>query len=145
MLSHRNLIANTLQIRHWITDGRDGKEIFLSVLPFSHVYGMTSCMNLAVTMAGTMVLLPTFNTQEVLSSIKKYHPTLFPGIPTMYIAINNFPHVRRFGISSIRACVSGAAPLPVEVQESFEKLTKGKIVEGYGLTEASPVTHVNPL
>jgi long-chain acyl-CoA synthetase len=145
MLSHRNLIANTIQIRHWITDGRDGKETFLSVLPFSHVYGMTSCMNLAVTMAGTMVLLPTFNTQEVLSSIKKYHPTLFPGIPTMYIAINNFLHVRRFGISSIRACVSGAAPLPVEVQESFEKLTKGKIVEGYGLTEASPVTHVNPL
>jgi len=145
MLSHRNLVANTIQIRHWITDGRDGKETFLSVLPFSHVYGMTSCMNLAVTMAGTMVLLPTFNTQEVLSSIKKYHPTLFPGIPTMYIAINNFLHVRRFGISSIRACVSGAAPLPVEVQESFEKLTKGKIVEGYGLTEASPVTHVNPL
>jgi long-chain acyl-CoA synthetase len=145
MLSHRNLVANTIQIRHWITDGRDGKETFLSVLPFSHVYGMTSCMNLAVTMAGTMVLLPTFNTQEVLSSIKKYHPTLFPGIPTMYIAISNFPHVRRFGISSIRACVSGAAPLPVEVQESFEKLTKGKIVEGYGLTEASPVTHVNPL
>ncbi|MCJ7645950.1 AMP-binding protein, partial [bacterium] len=82
---------------------------------------------------------------DVLSSIKKYRPTIFPGVPNMYVAINNFPGVRKYGIRSINACISGSAPLPVEVQEAFEKLTKGRLVEGYGLTEASPVTHANPL
>jgi long-chain acyl-CoA synthetase len=145
MLSHRNLIANTLQTRHWIPTLREGKETILSVLPFSHVYGMTVAMNVAVALAATMVILPTFVTEQVLKTIKKYKPTIFPGVPTMYLAINNFPGVRRFGISSIKACISGAAPLPVEVQEAFEKLTRGRLVEGYGLTEATTVTHANPL
>ncbi len=145
MLSHRNLVANTIQERHWIPDLREGGEAVLSVLPFSHVYGMTTAMNLPIFLGATMVLLPTFVTEEVLKTIQKEKPTLFPGVPTMYVAINNFPNVRRYGVGSIRACISGAAPLPVEVQEAFEKLTRGRLVEGYGLTEASPVTHANPL
>jgi long-chain acyl-CoA synthetase len=145
MLSHYNLVANTLQVRHWIPDLREGDEGFLSVLPLSHVYGMTTAMNVPISLAASMVVLPTFVTQEVLRAIRRYRPTIFPGVPPMYVAINNFPHVRRYGIHSIRACISGAAPLPVEVQEAFEKLTRGRLVEGYGLTEASPVTHANPL
>jgi long-chain acyl-CoA synthetase len=91
-----------------------------------------------------MVILSTFTTPEVMRAIRRRRPTLFPGVPTMYTAINDFPGVRRYRVSSIRACISGAAPLPVEVQEAFERLTKGRLVEGYGLTEASPVTHANP-
>lgn len=145
MLSHRNLIANTLQVRHWMRDLEEGGEVVLSVLPFSHSYGMTTAMNLPIFLGATMVLLTTFVTKEVLRTIQKEKPTLFPGVPTMYTAINDFPNVRGYGIDSIRACISGAAPLPVEVQEAFEKLTRGRLVEGYGITEASPVTHANPL
>lgn len=145
MLSHRNLIANTLQTRHWIPSLREGRETCLSVLPFSHVYGMTVAMNVPVALAATMIIMPTFSTEQVLSAIRAYKPTLFPGVPTMYLAINNFPRVRRYGISSIKACLSGSAPLPVEVQEAFEKLTKAKLIEGYGLTEATTATHANPL
>ncbi|MBI4772353.1 MAG: AMP-binding protein, partial [Chloroflexi bacterium] len=85
-----------------------------------------------------------FETRRVLRLIKRYRPTLFPGVPTMFMALANYPGVRKYGIASIRACLSGAAPLPVEVQEAFEKLTRGRLVEGYGLTEAGPVTHANP-
>jgi len=145
MLTHANLVANTTQLRHWITDIDEGAEVLLGVLPFSHSYGMTTCMNLGIAIAATQVLLSTFSTREVLDVIKRYRPSLFPGVPTMYLAINQYPGVRRFGLRSIRACVSGAAPLPLEVQEAFEKLTRGKLVEGYGLTEASPVTHANPI
>jgi long-chain acyl-CoA synthetase len=145
MLRHYNLVANTLQVRHWIPDLREGREVFLSVLPLSHIYGLTTAMNVPVSLAAAMVVLPTFVTQGVLRAIRRYRPTIFPGVPPMYVAINSFPRVRKYGISSIRACISGAAPLPVEVQEAFEKLTRGRLVEGYGLTEASPVTHANPL
>ncbi len=145
MLSHRNLVANALQTRHWLADVREGRERFLCVLPFSHSYGLTTALNVPVMLGATMIMLPSFQTRQVLQTIKATRPTLFPGVPTMYMAINNFPGVRRFGIRSIRACISGAAPLPVEVQEAFEKLTRGRLVEGYGLTEASPVTHGNPL
>jgi len=144
-LSHYNLVANVMQVRAWLTDVRDGQEVTLCVIPFSHVYGMTSAMNTAVAQGASMILLPRFQIEEVLQQIKKYKPTLFPGVPTMYVAINNFPGVRKYNVQSIRACISGAAPLPIEVQEAFEKLTKGKLVEGYGLSEASPVTHSNPI
>jgi long-chain acyl-CoA synthetase len=145
MLSHRNLVANTIQTRHWIPALREGRETFLSVLPFSHVYGMTAALNVPVALAATMVVLPTFVTGDVLKAVKRYRPTIFPGVPTMFVAVNNYPGARRMGIQSIKACISGAAPLPVEVQEAFERLTRGRIVEGYGLTEATTVTHANPL
>lgn len=145
MLSHRNLVANTLQVRHWIPDLREGREVVLSVLPFSHIYGLTTAMSVPVAIAGTMVILSTFITRRVLAAIRRYRPTLFPGVPTMFTALSDFPGVRRYRIDSIRACISGAAPLPIEVQEAFERLTRGRLVEGYGLTEAGPVTHANPL
>lgn len=144
-LTHANLVANALQTRHWIPDLHYGKETFLSVVPLTHSYGMTSAMNIPIAMGSTIVLLPVFELRQVLDHTKKYKPTIFPGVPSMYMAINEAPAVRSYGLSSIKACISGAAPLPVEVQEAFEKLTRGRLVEGYGLTEASPVTHANPL
>lgn len=145
VLTHRNLVANVVQVRSWLPDARDGEEVVLSVVPFSHVYGMTVGLNLTVAMGASMVLLPRFDTREVLEHVKKYKPSFFPGVPSMFMAINNFPGVRKYDVQSIRACLSGAAPLPIEVEEAFEKLTKGRLVEGYGLTEASPVTHANPI
>lgn len=144
-LTHGNLVVNALQTRHWIPDLQYGNEIFLSVLPFMHSYGMTSAMNVPIAMGATMVLLPVFELEQVLEHIKRYKPTIFPGVPAMYTAINQAKNVRQYGLSSIKACISGASPLPVEVQEAFEKLTRGRLVEGYGLTEAAPVTHANPL
>jgi len=145
MLSHRNLVANALQTRHWLPEAEEGKERFLCVVPIFHSYGLTAAMNVPVSVGAAMILKSQFQTLDVLKTIKRYKPTIFPGSPNMYVAINNFRGVRKYGIRSIKACISGSAPLPVEVQESFEKLTKGRLVEGYGLTEASPVTHANPL
>ena len=144
-LTHFNLVANALQLRVWMPTARDGEESVLCVVPFSHVYGMTVAMNLAVAIGARMILLPEFDTRQLLETIKKEQPSLFPGVPSIFTAITNHPDVRRFDVQSIRACLSGAAPLPVEVEESFEKLTRGRLVEGYGLAEASPVTHANPV
>jgi len=145
MLSQRNLVANALQTRHWLPRAEEGRERFLCVVPFFHSYGMTTALNVPVSLGGTLILKAQFQVLDVLKAIKKYRPTIFPGVPNMYVAINNFRGVRKYGVGSIKACISGSAPLPVEVQEAFEKLTKGKLVEGYGLTEASPVTHANPM
>jgi long-chain acyl-CoA synthetase len=144
-LTHKNLVANAMQTRHWVPDLEYGQEIFLSALPLVHSYGMTTAMNVPIAIGATMILLPKFDLMQVLESIKKYKPTIFPGIPVMYTAINNAPNVRSYGLNTIKACISGASPLPIEVQEAFEKLTRGRLVEGYGLTEASPITHANPL
>ncbi|MDO9300932.1 MAG: alpha/beta fold hydrolase [Anaerolineales bacterium] len=145
MLSHRNLVANALQTRHWLPKAEEGKERFLCAIPFSHSYGLTTSLNVPVSIGASLILKPQFQIKDILQTIKKYKPTIFTGVPSMYNAISNFRGVRKYGIKSIKACISGSAPLHVEVQESFEKLTKGKLVEGYGLTEASPVTHANPL
>jgi len=145
MLSHRNLVANALQTRHWLPDAIEGRERFLCVVPIFHSYGLTTALNVPVSLGAAMILKPQFQVLDTLKTIKQYKPTIFPGVPNMYVAINNFRGVRNYGIESIKACISGSAPLPVEVQEAFEKLTKGRLVEGYGLTEASPVTHANPL
>ena len=145
MLSHNNLVANALQTRHWMPTAVEGKERFLCVLPFSHSYGLTTALNLPVALGATLILKSKFETVEILKTIQRYRPTVFPGVPSMYMAIKDYPSVRKFGISSIKACISGSAPLPIEVQESFEKLTRGRLVKGYGLTEAGPATHANPL
>jgi long-chain acyl-CoA synthetase len=145
MLSHRNLVANVCQCHAWMPSLRAGEEIFLGAIPFFHVYGMSTCMNLAVKIGATLVLLPKFKTKEVLTAIVKRRVTIFMGVQAMYVAINNHPRVHRYDLSSIRICISGAGPLHAEVQERFEHLTKGKLVEGYGLTESSPVTHCNPI
>ncbi|MBN4054087.1 long-chain fatty acid--CoA ligase [Nitrospira defluvii] len=145
MLTHRNLVVNTLQCRYWMPTLRTGEEIFLAVIPFFHVYGMSTCMNLALYLGATLVLLPRFATKDVLKTIQDKRPTLFMGVQAMYVAINNFPNVNDFDLSSIEVCISGAGPLHQEVQRQFEAITGGSLVEGYGLSEASPVTHANPI
>jgi long-chain acyl-CoA synthetase len=143
-LTHHNLVANVFQTRHWLPKLYYGRETFLTVIPLTHSFGMTIAMNVPIAMGATIILLSVFELKQVLGHIKKYQPTLFPGVPSIYMVINSIPGVRSYGLSSLKACICGAAPLPIEVQESFEKLTHGRLIEGYGLTEASPVTHINP-
>lgn len=143
--THRSLVANALQVAAWFPAARRGAERVVCVLPFSHAYGMTACMNFPVATAAAMILLPTFETAHVLHAIRRERATIFPGVPPMYAAIAEMNNVRRYGLASLRACISGAAPLPIEVQEGFERVTRARLVEGYGLTEAGPVTHANPL
>ncbi len=145
MLSHRNLVANALQTRHWLPEAIEGREKFLCAVPIFHSYGLTAAMNVPVSLGAAMILKTQFQVSDILKTIQRYKPTIFPGVPGMYMAINDFRGARNYGINSIKWCISGSAPLPVEVQEAFEKLTRGRLVEGYGLTEASPVTHANPL
>jgi long-chain acyl-CoA synthetase len=145
MLTHGNLLANAMQTRSWTPKLREGEETVLCVAPFFHSYGLTVCMNVAILSASTMVLVPRFNTKEVVQTIRRYSPTLFPGIPTMYLAILHEVGKHANYLGSIKYCISGAAPLPAKVQHDFEQITGGKLVEGYGLSEASPVTHCNPL
>ncbi len=145
VLQHRNLVANMCQVKSWCTDFKDGQEVCLGVLPFFHSYGLTTTLNLGLLNGGKLILLPRFVLEDVLKAIDKNKPTLFPGVPTIYVAINNAKELHKFDISSIRICISGAAPLPVEVQQQFEKNTGGRLVEGYGLSETSPVTHANPV
>ncbi len=145
MLTHRNLVVNAIQCRHWMPSLQEGKERFLAVIPFFHVYGMSACMNMAIFLSSTLILQARFVTKDVLKAIHKMHPTIFMGVQAMYVAINNFPNLKDYDLSSIKACISGAGPLHQEVQHQFEKNTGGKLVEGYGLSEASPVTHANPI
>lgn len=148
MLTHRNLVSNVVQCKAWFPGIREGEDVVLCTLPFFHSYGMTVDMNLGVYVGANLVLIPNpRDLHMILKAISKHRPTLFPGVPAMYIALINSPEVQsgKMDVSSIRACLSGAAPLPVEVQEEFEKITGGKLVEGYGLSEASPVTHANPI
>jgi long-chain acyl-CoA synthetase len=145
MLTHRNLVANALQCRAWFTTQPPGSGVVLAAIPFFHVYGMTVAMNLPLVQGETIVLENRPDPGETLHLIGKYRPTELPGVPALYAAINNHPKVGRYDIRSIRVCVSGSAPLPAEVARRFEELTGGKLVEGYGLTEASPVTHANPI
>lgn len=145
MLTHHNLLSNALQTFHWTPRAREGAEIGLCVAPFFHSYGLTVGMNLAIYGGATMVLLPKFTAKEVVKTIARYRPTMFPGIPTMYVAIMREIKGHAKQINSVKYCISGAAPLPAKVQEDFERLSGGKVVEGYGLSETSPVTHCNPL
>jgi len=145
MLIHRNLVVNALQCRNWMPSLKEGEEVFLSVIPFFHVYGMSTCMNMGLYLGATLALLPRFVTKDVLKVIEAKRPTIFMGVQAMYLAINAVPNIKDRDLSSINACISGAGPLHVEVQREFEALTGGKLVEGYGLSEASPVTHANPI
>ena len=145
VLTHKNLVANVLQTKAWLWSIEEGKEVLLCVLPFFHSYGMTTGLHLSIASHSTMFLVPRFELSEVIKRIKKHKPTIFCGVPSMYNAINHYPGVSGSDVGSIRLCVSGGAALPEEVQKNFEELTGGKLVEGYGLSETSPVTHVNPI
>jgi len=144
---HRSVLANVHQLRSWAIplNLKDGKESIMGVMPLFHVYGMVTVMLFSVHGGAAMILLPRFETEQVLINLDKYKPTFFPGVPTMYVAINSHPNVGKYDLHSIKACVSGAAPLPVEVQQEFEKLSGGKLVEGFGLSETAVVTHCAPL
>ncbi|HWL36995.1 MAG TPA: AMP-binding protein [Frankiaceae bacterium] len=144
-LTHFNLVANAYQNRLWLPDVQAGREVSLAVLPLFHAYGLTVCMNLTVLLGGTLVLIPKFDLDAVFKAIDEFKPTLFPGVPPIYKAIVDSPEVRRHDLKSIKACISGAMKLPLETQEQFEKVSGGRLVEGYGMTETSPSTHGNPV
>ncbi len=145
-LTHRNVQANAVQVRAWFSELSEGEETILTSLPLFHSYAMTTCMNLAVRTASAMLLISDPRVLvHILKSINKHHPTLYPGVPALYVSLVNYPEIEKYDISSIKACISGAAPLPVEVQQEFQTLTGGRLVEGYGLSEATPVTHANPI
>jgi len=145
LLSHANLAANVEQVRAWFPDADLGHEVMMAVLPFFHVYGLTVCLLLGIRLRAALVVLPRFDLHRVLAAIDHYRPTLFPGVPTMYVAVNNAVAKGGHDLSSIKACLSGAAPLPMEVAERFERFSGGRLVEGYGLSESSPVAIANPI
>ena len=145
MLSHRNLIASITQIKQFLLQGHaPAQDKVVAILPLFHVYGMNGCMNLGVHVAATLVLLPRLDIKELVTAIRTEKPTFFLGVPALYTAVLNQAKLDGTDLSSIEVCFSGAAPLPVEVIQEFEKQTGSRIAEAYGMTEASSVTHVNP-
>ena len=144
MLTHTNLVTNALAFAAWIR-GAVAEETFLTALPLFHIYGMTTSMTVPVSLAAKMVLLPRFDTTTALETIQAHKVTVFCGVPTMYAALLANPKLGEFDLTSIRVCISGASPLPPQVQRKFMEVTGGLLAEGYGLTEASPVTHCNPV
>ena len=152
MLTHYNLVSNVIQIKEWLSEWINEKfgdavtqHYGLAVLPFFHSYGMTCVMNTGLTIPTGQVLIPRFDIDMLLEMIKQYRPAIFPAVPTVYTAIANHPEADKYNIDAVEICNSGAAPMPVDVMERFEQRTGSKMLEGYGLSEASPVTHCNPL
>jgi len=144
VLTHQNIVANIIQLRAFYFMMRDGEERILSILPFFHIYGLMIGLNFPVYVGATAVLLPTFTPAEVLKAISRYKVTLLPGIPSLYTALCRHRSIGRYDLTCLKSCISGSSPLPLKVMEDFSRLTGVKIIEGYGLTEASPVTHFNP-
>lgn len=144
MLTHMNLVSNTLMFATWIK-AKKAYERFLTALPLFHIYGMTTSMNVPISLAATMILIPKFDSTKILETIQKQRITIFCGVPTMYSVLLTNPKIETFDLTSIRVCISGASPLPPYVQKKFMAITNGVLAEGYGLTEASPVTHCNPI
>jgi long-chain acyl-CoA synthetase len=145
MLTHANVYINAIQSLSWFGDVKPGQEVMMGVLPFFHVFAMTASMNLGLVGGAKLVLLPRFDLGELLKAIDKHRVTLFPAVPSIYNAINHSPHLSQYDLSSVKLCISGGAPLPVEVRSRFMELTGCKLVEGYGLSETSPVACCNPL
>jgi long-chain acyl-CoA synthetase len=145
MLTHRNLVANIAQLHAWNTTREPGRETVLACLPFFHIYGLTVALLEGLADGSTIVIQTRPEVRELLRLIDRYRPTQFPGIPALYQGLLRQPDLPRFHLRSIKFCMSGSAPLPVEVQREFESLTGASVVEGYGLSETSPVTHANPI
>jgi long-chain acyl-CoA synthetase len=144
MLTHLNLLSNALAFATWIR-GTEAKETFLTALPLFHIYGMTTSMTVPISLAAKMVLLPKFEPSKVLQTIEKHRISVFCGVPTMYQALLASPELGKYDLTSIRVCISGASSLPPQVQKQFMRVTGGLLAEGFGLTEASPVTHCSPV
>ncbi|HEX8283400.1 MAG TPA: long-chain fatty acid--CoA ligase [Pyrinomonadaceae bacterium] len=145
MLTHYNIFANVIQTGCWgHTDMRRGEDTYLLVIPYFHIYGFTVGMMEGVWRGAQQVLIPKYDVEMLLAAIRDYAPTFFPAVPTIYISLLNHPKAKEYGLDRIRNFNSGSAPLPVEVIEQFERLTGGTLKEGYGLSEASPVTHTTP-
>ncbi len=145
MLTQGNLSANVSQMLLWYVDLNPGEEKVLGVLPFFHVFAMTAVMNFAVAAGAQMILLPRYELGQTLATINKKKPTIFPAVPTIYAAINQSPDLPKYDLSAVRYCISGGAPLPLEVKETFERLTGCRLVEGYGLSETAPVATCNAM
>jgi long-chain acyl-CoA synthetase len=144
MLTHMNLVSNALCCVEWLR-GTKGEDTYLVVVPLFHIYGMTTSMNTPICMAGRMVLLPSFDATSTFQAIQRYKVAVFCGAPSMYSMLLAHPDRKKYELASVRFCISGSAPLPPEVQKNWMEATGGVLVEGYGLTESSPVTHCNPL
>jgi long-chain acyl-CoA synthetase len=145
MLTHYNLSANIEQALAWFPQVKEGHERMMGVLPFFHVFAMTAVMNMGLRIGAEIVMLPRFELEAVMKLIPKKKPTIFHGVPTMYVAISGHKDAPTTDMTSITGCISGGAPLPVEVKQKFEKITGGTLVEGYGLTESSPIACCNPV
>ena len=145
MLTHANLMVNVAQISAWLQRVRYGEERVMGLLPFTHSFGLTACLNWPMSQGALIILLPRFEINSLLKAIKKHRPTMLPGVPTLFVALINDPRFPQLDLTSLWACISGSAPLPLEVRDRFEALSGCRILEGYGLTEASPVTHINPI
>jgi long-chain acyl-CoA synthetase len=145
MLSHANVYVNVQQVAAAAPDLEDGVERVLGVLPFFHVFALTVVMNLGIAHAAEIIIMPRFNLDEALKLIDKTRPTILPGVPTLFNALLNHPKIASHDLSSLKFCLSGGAPLPIEVKQRFEAATGCKVVEGYGLSETSPVVTCNPL
>jgi long-chain acyl-CoA synthetase len=143
---HRNLVANTMQIRSWFTDCGEGQETVLLAIPLFHVYGMVAGMSFGVQAAASLIPVPNpRDLDSVIHTIDVYKPTIFPGVPRQYNAINNYPGIEQHDLRSIKACISGSAPLLLDIKNKFESITGGKLVEGFGMSEAPTASHCNPL
>jgi len=145
MLTHDNLSANVQQCVAVLYDIGDEPEVFLALLPFFHVYGLTVCVNFATALAATVAPYPQFIPQEVLKAIDKVKPTIFPSAPAVFNTLLQQKNIASFDLTSIRYSVTGSAPMPVELSKQFKEMTGAEIIEGFGLTEAAPITHLNPL
>jgi long-chain acyl-CoA synthetase len=145
MLTHSNLISNVLQGGAWFPGLVEGQEGVMCIIPFFHSYGMTVGMNIGISKAAKLVLMPQFQLEPTLKVIQKEKPTLFPGVPRLYIAINEAKETPKYDLKSLKACLSGAAPLPLAVAQKFQSMTGAAVAEGYGLTETSPITHAQPI
>ena len=144
-LTHGNLMANVAQINAWLPSVRFGEERLVGLLPFAHSFGLTACLNWPMSQGAQIIVLPRFELDGFIKMLRKFRPTMLPGVPTLFVALINDPRLPKLDLSSLWACISGSAPLPLEVRDRFEALSGCTMMEGYGLTEAAPVTHFNPV